>query len=189
MGRAPLRGQPEPWWLLPLLTHPRSGATPWERLERPQLALPRMWEVLMRKGILAGQWASCLTAGKVCLRGEEGCKWHEKSSLPSLHAACFRLVTVQQEGQEGRELGKAMGRSSPSFCPSFSLEQPTSSGLVLRPHCAPEVGLCPDMAAGASAQTGCFSWNLPHGAQFRTGVAAGLTGEESRVGEAGHPPT
>lgn len=82
-----------------------------------------------------------------------------------------------------------MGRSSPSFSRSFSLEQPTSSGLVLRPHRAPEVGLCPDMAAGASAQTGCFSWSLPHGAQFRTGVAAGLTGEESRVGEAGHPPS
>lgn len=49
-----------------------------------QLALPqRGWEVLMRKGILAGQWASCLTAGKVGLREEESCKWHEKLSLPS----------------------------------------------------------------------------------------------------------
>ena len=82
LGRASARGQPEPWWLLLLLTPTCSGTTPWERLERPQLAVPRVWEVLMRKGILAGQWASCLTAGKVCLRGEEGCKWHEKSSLP-----------------------------------------------------------------------------------------------------------
>lgn len=78
-----------------------------------------------------------------------------------------------------------MGRSSPWF----SLEQTTSSGLVLHSRRAPEVGLCPDMAAGASAQIGRFSSSLPHGAQFRTGVAAGLTGEESQgvVRLATHP--
>lgn len=69
-----------------------------------------------------------------------------------------------------------MDRSSPWF----SLEKPTSSGLVLHPRRAPKVGLCPDMAVGASAQIGRFSSSLPHGAQFRTGVAAGLTGEESQ---------
>lgn len=44
---------------------------------------PHMWRVLMRKRILSGQWASCLTAGKGCLREEEGCTWREKSSLPN----------------------------------------------------------------------------------------------------------
>lgn len=61
----------------------------------------------MRKGIPAGQWLPVLSAGKVCLRGEEGCKWHEKLSLPS---HCHPFETFDSlGGGSGRQKARESG--------------------------------------------------------------------------------
>lgn len=105
MGWAPLRqvvlgaceelwGQPKPWWLLPLSLHPGSRATPWEGLEHPAAGPPPgMWKVLMRKGVLAGQLASCLTAGRFVLEEREVADGMRNPLFPLAAASC-RLLTI-----------------------------------------------------------------------------------------------
>lgn len=86
--------QPRPVWFLLCSPTPAQWHTLRKAGTMAEWPYPQCVGSSLRKEILAGQWASCLTAGKICFIWE-GCKWHEKSSWFPLAAACVRLFTTQ----------------------------------------------------------------------------------------------